>query len=392
MREHTESSGVLCADSVTVHGWPLLERFIAARLPPALFRRLYAGIVISAGDYRESHGVFGWRVLVCFHSNPSGNIFVVLVTMIRGAIGRRLHPGAPLLLLPVLAVVTACGTVAVEHEAHLTLNDPTRRLGPPPWHMSVDSPSWMKDGGSNGRGVVHGFSAPGSPFHGIFSHVRGVVGLTARSEKEEIGFAIPALADGWWRAEVIVAADGTSRGEARFCRWGSSQPDPNGQVLAVRGKAKPNPNGNGWQFDLTIDIPAAPTAEEMDAAADRRVARLPLQGTCSFVMDGQPTMELPSGAQVAVVTTSGDARRAAAVRDRMEAILRLRGCAVVDRTRLDVALRDELAPDARSAAAMDRLAKSGATLVLVVDPAGENSVRIVDVATREVLGNWSLRD
>ena len=289
-------------------------------------------------------------------------------------------------------MVSACGTVAVEQEARVTLNDPTHRLGPPPWSITVDSPAWMKNGGSNGRGVVHGVAAPGSPFHAIFTHVRGVVGFNARSQREPIGFALPALADGWWQAEVVIADDGSCRGEARFCRWGASQPDGDSEVLALQGRAKPNSNGNGWEFDLTIDIPAAPTVEAMDAAADRRVARLPRQGECSFVMDGQLTMELPGGAHIAVVTTSGDTRRAAGVRDRMEALLRLRGCTVIDHTRLDVGVGDELTRDGLSRAAMKRLAKSGATHLLIADPAGENGIKIVDVATTEVLGNWSLRD
>lgn len=318
----------------------------------------------------------------------------VVATLICDANGQRLQRLhlVPRLLLPFLAVVTACGTVAVNHEARITLNDRTGRLGPPPWQMTVDSPVWMKDGGSNGRGVVHGLSAPGAPFHAIYSDVRGGVGFTARSAKEVMGFAIPALADGWWRAEVNVGFDGTCRGEARLCAWGSSQPEPDSPVLALRGRAIPNPNGNGWQFDLTIDIPEPPSLEASEAAADRRVARLPRTGDCSFVMDGQPTMVLPRATQVAVVTTSGDTRRAAAVQARMEALLRMRGCTVVDRALVDAALIEELARDHKSAVAMNRLAKTGATLVLVADPAGEKSIRIVDVATGDELGNWWFQD
>jgi hypothetical protein len=303
----------------------------------------------------------------------------------RGALLRCI--GALPLVFLTVALVAGCGTVAAEHEAHITLNDPTRRLGSPPWAMSVDSPSTMKDGGVTGRGVIHGSSAPGAPFHAIYSDVRGGVGFTARARDEAIGFAIPALADGWWRAEVHVGLDGSCRGEARFCAWGSSQPVPDSQVLALSGTARPNPNGNGWRFDLTIDIPAAPSLEEREAAADRRVAA-PRLGDCSFVMDGQPTMVLPGRAQVAVVTTSGDARRSAAVQARMEALLRMRGCTVVDRARIDPALVAALARDHQSAAAMDRLAAIGATLVLVADPAGEKSIRIVEVATGDELGNW----
>jgi hypothetical protein len=326
----------------------------------------------------------------CISRHSGINIAVVPIATSRGAICRRLHAAAPLLLLFFLAMITACGTVAVKHEAYVTLNDPTRRLGPPPWYMSMDSPLWMKDGGSNDRGVVHGFSAPGKPFHAIFSHVRGGVGFTARSRKEAIGFAIPALAkNGWWQAEVLIARDGACRGEARFCGWGSLEPTPDVQPLALNGKATRNPNGNGWQFDLTIDIPAAPSREETEAAEDRRVSQLPLQGACSFVMDGQPTMELSSRAHVAVVVTaSGDERRAAAVRNRMEALLRMRGCTVLQRARVDNALRDGLARDVRSTAAMDRLQDSGATLVLIADPNGDKSIRIVDLETRKEIGNW----
>lgn len=290
-------------------------------------------------------------------------------------------------------MVVACGTVVARHDAYVTLNDPTRRLGPPPWSVSMDSPAGMKEGGSIDRGVVHGFSAPGKPFHAIFSNVDGSVGFIPRPSKEVIGFAIPALArNGWWRAEVRIAWNGACRGEARFCGWGSSEPTPDVRPLALHGKAKPNPNGNGWQFELTIDIPAAPSLEEQEAAEDRHISQMPLQGACSFVMYGQVTMEFSSRAHVAVVATArGDERRAAAVRKRLEAILRMRGCVVLDHARVDRALRDGLARDVRSTAAMDRLQDSGATLVLIADPNGDKSIRIVDLETREEIGNWWLQ-
>lgn len=59
---------------------------------------------------------------------------------------------------------------------------------------------------------------------------------------------------------------------------------------------------------------------------------------------------------------------------------------------VDTALIEELARDHKSAVAMTRLAKTGATLVLVADPAGEKSIRIVEVATGDELGNWWFQD
>jgi hypothetical protein len=75
----------------------------------------------------------------------------------------------------------------------------------------------------------------------------------------------------------------------------------------------------------------------------------------------------------------------------MENLLRMRGCTVLDRARVDNALGDELARDVRSTAAMDQLQDSAATHALIADPSGDKSIRIVDLETRREIGNGWLR-
>jgi hypothetical protein len=157
---------------------------------------------------------------------------------------------------------TACGLdQAVRHEVRITIKDPTKRLGAPPWHVEV---------GAIGEGMASGYASPDSPFRGAFTQFRGTSDhwLTARSRSQEIALNIPALGRGQWQGIVRVSYVGTCEGHARFVDLGP--PDPEAETLFLRGTAWPNPKGNGWSLDLRTEIPAAPTPEVIMAKRHRR--------------------------------------------------------------------------------------------------------------------------
>ena len=156
----------------------------------------------------------------------------------------------------VLALLTGCGTAVVQHEVSITFNDPTKRLGPPPWPISVDDDLDTYDG----REVDPGSAAtPNTPYRGKYSVTRGAaIGVSGRSNAEELGLIIPALGGGWWKTVILVLEDGSCRGYARHSPLGDLFPESTAETLMIRGTAQPIPRANGWRFDVTIDIPPAP--------------------------------------------------------------------------------------------------------------------------------------
>ncbi|AMY11869.1 hypothetical protein LuPra_05136 [Luteitalea pratensis] len=283
-------------------------------------------------------------------------------------------------LFPVVVQTAACGTESVTHDVRISVSDPTGRLGAPPWRIDAG----MDVGGQ----VEYGSASPESPFRASISEVRGVHGLTSRSNEQRIGLNIPALGSGWWHGIVLISPDGTSEGYARFAHGGEA-PDAETEVLLLRGTAKPNPHGNGWQLDLRIKIPPTPTPEVVAAKRLRRLARVVAPpGTCSFGLEGQPTSRLSDDAKV-LVLADGDSRYEAFARPWMEALLHAGGCAVIDHTSVATKLRGQLLRDVTSRSALLQVSHAvGATMVLLADQK-TGMAQLVEVASGRVLGMWS---
>ncbi|AMY10695.1 hypothetical protein LuPra_03934 [Luteitalea pratensis] len=93
-----------------------------------------------------------------------------------------------LLSLPAVSLLSACGAVGVTHDVRITMDDPTGRLGAPPWSVEI--------GSASGGQTTFGSASPDSPFRETLREVRGVHGLTARSNEQRFNFRMPAPADG----------------------------------------------------------------------------------------------------------------------------------------------------------------------------------------------------
>jgi hypothetical protein len=297
---------------------------------------------------------------------------------------RGIVTAARLFWLPALLMFAACGTEVVRHEMRLTIRDSTNRLGAPPWHVEA-----------GGRGSnPAGYASPESPFRESFTEIDGSRDrlLSARSSTQQIVLRIPALGRGVWHGIVLVSDDGTCEGYARYSDIGPPQADA--ETLFLRGTAKPNPNGNGWSFDLRTEIPAAPTTELITAKLVRRLARVvPRQGTCSFGggMEGYPTVPLEPDAKV-VVLVNGDTKHQALTRSWMEALLRAGGCGVVDHARIDATLQQQLERNPKSLAVLNQISQaSGATMVLMEDQK-TGMAQLIEIATAKVPIMWPTRD
>lgn len=300
--------------------------------------------------------------------------------MLTRSLGRVVAPFAAALIG---CSTAACGLdQAVRHEVRITIKDPTKRLGAPPWHVEV---------GAIGEGMASAYASPDSPFRGAFTQFRGTSDhlLTARSRSQEIALNIPALGRGEWQGIVRVSYVGTCEGHARFVDLGP--PDPEAETLFLRGTAWPNPNGNGWYLDLRTEIPAAPTPEVIMAKRARRLARIvPRPGTCNFGgVEGLATVPLEHDARFAVLV-NGDDKYRALKRPWMEALVRAGGCAVVDHTRIDAALQQRLAHSPTSAPVLQEVSRAaGATMVFMLDQK-TGMAHLIEVATAEVPMQWPI--
>lgn len=167
-----------------------------------------------------------------------------------------------LFVLVLAGAGAACGTVVIEHDVQLTINDPTGRLGPPPWEVAVNAPSPLYSGSVDWALDANGGQAsPGAPYSAAFSHTRAVAGLGVPHEQEvEIAIVLPALRDdGWWGGRLQILEDRRVRGHVRFAAWGSLFAEEGSESLPTRGTATPRDEGS-WRLELTIEIPAAPGA------------------------------------------------------------------------------------------------------------------------------------
>ena len=175
-------------------------------------------------------------------------------------IGRRGRLGTLLLVLgAALAGLPACGQAHVEHQARISLSDPAGRMGPPPWKVAIMDPISLYERTAESAWTLGGGEArPGAPFVGLFQtgETAWIWDQSPRRTVLEVGLVVPALtSEGWWNATIVVLADGTSRGYARYCPWGDLLAEGGAEILMMRGTARRRKEG--WLLDLTVEIPPA---------------------------------------------------------------------------------------------------------------------------------------
>jgi hypothetical protein len=168
---------------------------------------------------------------------------------------------ASLASLVALAVLPACGQAFVEHEVRITLSDPSKRLGTPPWKVAVMDPISLYDRTAESASNLNGGEArSGSAYVGRFqtSETGWLWRPKPRATVLQAGLVLPGLTtQGWWNARIVVLDDGSSRGYARYCPWGDLLAEGDAEILMMRGTARRRTEG--WQLDLTLEVPPTRT-------------------------------------------------------------------------------------------------------------------------------------
>jgi hypothetical protein len=140
----------------------------------------------------------------------------------------------------------------------LTIEDPSGRLGPPPWKAAIFNPYFGAEEQLAFR--FNGSVSPGRPFPILSRHREDHWQMSdPLSEVEDLqfGLVLPALrADGYWLARVPREGAGSgSTGSARFCAWRQLVPVADSETLAISVRER---DGEGVQYETTVRIPAAP--------------------------------------------------------------------------------------------------------------------------------------
>jgi hypothetical protein len=158
-----------------------------------------------------------------------------------------------------LVVLPACGQAFVEHEVRLTLSDPAKRLGTPPWKVAVLDPiSLYERTAESAWNLSGGEARSGSAYVGRFqtSEMGWLWRPKPRATVLQAGLVLPGLtSQGWWNARIVILDDGSSRGYARYCPWGDLLAEGDAEILMMRGTARRRTEG--WQLDLTLEVPPA---------------------------------------------------------------------------------------------------------------------------------------
>lgn len=182
------------------------------------------------------------------------------------AISHRLRYHPAVLARP-LGVVVACALALVlngcsmladpESGFIITIEDPSGRLGPPPWTVAVFNPYLGPEPARATR--TTGSAAPDEPFAILVrSRVENwrIQDRLVGDRSTVFGLVLPSLrADGYWLARVdhpLSGFDGT--GNARFCRWGHVEPDEDSEELAIAMRHRKD--APGLQLETRVRIPA----------------------------------------------------------------------------------------------------------------------------------------
>ena len=200
-----------------------------------------------------------------------------------------------LVLGAALGGLPACGQAHVEHQARITLSDPAGRMGAPPWKVAIMDPHSLYDRTAESALKLGGGEArPGAPFVGLVQtgETAWIWDQSPRRTVLDVGLVVPALtSEGWWNATIVVLADGTSRGYARYCPWGDLHAEGGAEILMMRGTARRREEG--WLLDLTVEIPPRAKVRAPGQPAAHGVQ--PLVGGSTRMTSGEPGSTSPVG-------------------------------------------------------------------------------------------------
>jgi len=161
-----------------------------------------------------------------------------------------------LLALAAALVTSACGTGAVNHRVEIAIEDPSGRLGNPPYQLSLFDPQMGRSEEWARRGM--GTATPGVHFETTYGTVETKM-LFDRTPPRRIAVALwlPGYEKaGFFQIVLEPTAGAETAVTLPFVPWADVYPEGARVVpLTARVRADDNRQG-GWNLRMTIAIPA----------------------------------------------------------------------------------------------------------------------------------------
>lgn len=154
--------------------------------------------------------------------------------------------------LMLLFVAAGCGTAVYEHRIQVAVEDPAKKLGPPPIEVSVFdhqmgySEDWAKKS-------LRPTSASALYEQSLTTTGTAAIGSSPRPKEVTIAVALPSLsAEGYYLFTAELPAEQDRNAKASFVRFGEYFPDPGAPTIAVRYHSEPDKKG--WRVFIVVAI------------------------------------------------------------------------------------------------------------------------------------------
>jgi hypothetical protein len=151
-----------------------------------------------------------------------------------------------------LLATLGCGTAVFEHRIQVAVDDPAKKLGPPPVEVSIFdhqmgySEDWAKKS-------MRPTSASAPYVQSLTTTGTVSVGSSPRPKDVTIAVALPRLStEGYYLFTAELPAEQDRDAKASFVRYGEYFPDPGAPTVGVRYRAEPDKKG--WRVFIVVAV------------------------------------------------------------------------------------------------------------------------------------------
>jgi hypothetical protein len=159
------------------------------------------------------------------------------------------------LILLVLASVllASCGTGVFVHRFEIAVSDPSGRLGPPPYEMSLfdfrmgQSEEWARK--------TMGVSAPGAPFVGEYKSVETKMIFDSSPAKQvSVALWFPAYEKAGYFGFVLEPVDGAEQQTTlTFVPWNAPYPE-GAKVVPIPARVRSEARDGAWVLRIVLEV------------------------------------------------------------------------------------------------------------------------------------------
>jgi hypothetical protein len=157
-----------------------------------------------------------------------------------------------------LGLVSACGTATFDHIVKVSIVDPSRRLGSPPIEVGIfnktsgQSEEWARR--------TMGVAGPAKPYTGtVWATDTKTLFDSSLPEHVEMGLSLPAYeGTGYFIVSLQPVPGVDQRATASFAPYGDYFAQVGSKVMPLPLRVRSEKGEQGWNIDMTIEVPPPP--------------------------------------------------------------------------------------------------------------------------------------